>query len=144
MIESCKSPCQAEAQKPEHDFGWFYTSDFMRLCNSTSFNSKKTYFCKTDDALASPYPFMPSHSSLSSFFINDFEIFTLCLYLPVFMSGRNNDLVTKVKCENLESWNLFSSIAGLDVCEGTLHLSDHQFLYLAKKTIPILHYICMV
>lgn len=93
---------------------------------------------------ASPYPLMPSHSSLSSFFINDFEIFTLCLYVLVFMSGRNNDLVTKVKCENLESWNLLSSIAGMGVCEETLHLSDHQLIYLAKKSIPILHYICMV
>jgi len=50
--------------------------------------------------LASPYPFMPSHSS---FFFADFETFTLCLYLSVLVSGRNDDFVTKFKYENLES-----------------------------------------
>lgn len=89
--------------------------------------------------LDSPYPFMPSHSSLSSFFVDDFEIVTLCLCLPVLATGKNDDFVIKVKCENPESWNLFSSIAEMGVCEETLHLSVHQLLHLAKKFILILH-----
>lgn len=47
--------------------------------------------------------------------------------------------MTEVMCENVESWNLLSSIAELSVCEEML-----LFLHLAKKFIPSRHNMCVV
>lgn len=47
--------------------------------------------------------------------------------------------MTEVTCENVESWNMLSSIPELGVCEEML-----QFPHLAKKCIPLWHNICVV
>lgn len=50
--------------------------------------------------------------------------------LSPIINGRMT--MTKVACENVESWNLLSSTAKLGVCEEML-----QFLHMAKKFIPL-------
>lgn len=54
------------------------------------------------------------------------------------MSGRKMT-VNKIMCEDVENWNMLSSMAELGVFEEMF-----QFLHLAKKCISLWHNICMI